>query len=107
MVALVVFGLGLSLLAGVSARSARLVRRGRSDLAAAIALTDRLERLRASVVAAGCGAPASGTTLLPGGRRESWLITPGAGAARLVDSVIPPASDSGAAAVLGVTVPCP
>jgi prepilin-type N-terminal cleavage/methylation domain-containing protein len=107
MVAVVVLGLGLTLLAGVSARAIRLVHRGRSDLAVAIALTDRLERLRASVISAGCGAGSAGMMTLPGGRRESWVVAPVAGSVRLVDSVIPPGADSGSATVFGATVPCP
>lgn len=106
MVALVVLGLGITLLAGVTARSARLIHRGRKDFAAAAALTDRLERLRASVLVAGCGPPVAGTAALPGGRREVWAVAPRGGAALLVDSIIPAEVDSGAAAVLGTTVPC-
>lgn len=107
MVALVVLGLGLTLLAGVAARSARLIQRSRRDFAAAAVLTDRLERLRASVVAVGCGTVAAGSAALPGGRREVWAVAPRAGSAVLVDSIIPPGADSGPAAVLGTTVPCP
>ncbi len=107
MVALVVLGLGITLLAGVAAHSARLIHRGRKDLAAAAVLTDRLERLRGSVLAAGCGATEAGTTALPGGRREVWAVALRAGSAVLVDSIVPVGADSGAATVLGTTVPCP
>jgi prepilin-type N-terminal cleavage/methylation domain-containing protein len=106
MIALVVLALGITLLAGVAARSARLTHRGRKDLAAAVTMTDRLERLRASVLSAGCGAAAGGTAVLPGGRREVWAVTSQAGSARLVDSIIPSGADSDSAAVLGTTVPC-
>ena len=106
MVALVVLGLGITLLAGVAARSTRLIHRGRKDLAAAVTMTDRLERLRASVLAAGCGTAAGGTAVLPGGRREVWAVFRQAGSARLVDSIVPSGADSDAAAVLGTTVPC-
>ena len=106
MVALVVFGLGLTLLAGVATRSIRLVHRGRKELATAVVLTDRLERFRASLVESGCPGSATGSSALPGGRREAWVVTPRAGTAVLVDSVLPPAAESGGATVLGATVPC-
>jgi prepilin-type N-terminal cleavage/methylation domain-containing protein len=106
-VALVVLGLGITLLAGVTVRSARLIHRGRMDFAAAAALADRLERLRASVLAVGCGAPAAGTAALPGGRREVWVVAPRVGSALLVDSIVSSGADSSAAVVLGTTVPCP
>jgi len=107
MVALVILGLGITFLAGVAAHSARFIHRGRKDLAAATALTDRLERLRASILASGCGPAAAGTTSLPGGRREVWAVVPRAGSTMLVDSIIPSGPDSGAATVLGTKVPCP
>jgi len=107
MVALAVFGLGLVLLAGVAAHSIRLVHRSRKDLAAAVILTDRLERLRATVIAAGCAEGSAGSVSLSAGRRESWIVTPGPGVAVLVDSVLPSPADSGAPAVIGATIPCP
>lgn len=107
MVALVVFSLGLTLLAGVAARSIRLVHRGRTQLADAVILTDRLERFRASMVDSGCPGGATGSGTLPGGRREAWVVTPRGGTAVLVDSLLPPAPESGGATILGATVPCP
>jgi prepilin-type N-terminal cleavage/methylation domain-containing protein len=107
MVALVVFCLGLTLLAGVAARSIRLVHRGRIQLAEAVILTDRLERFRIALVEAGCSGGRAGGGTLPGGRREAWVVTPRDGIAVLTDSLLPPAAESGAATVLGAAVPCP